>query len=105
MATELINSFNYTIKNNDWKPLTDIMGQDYETQVGYIIYINGGANGLLGFTQRTVTPEQSDRGREYGAGKEINITADNGDIIYLRANGSPINIEVREVEAQEGGNV
>lgn len=97
MATELINSFNYLVKGSNWQPLSDIMGQDYETTVGYIIYVNGGANGLLGFTQRTVTPEQSDRGREYRAGQEINITADNGDIIYLRANGSPINIEVREV--------
>ncbi len=97
MATELIESYNYTITGSNWQPLTDIMGQDYETTVDYILFVNGGAYGLLGYTQRTNTPNATDKGRELKAGDEVAITADNGDDIYLRATGAPINIEVREV--------
>lgn len=97
MATELINSFNYQVKGSNWQPLSDIMNQDYETNVDYILHVNGGANGLLGYTQRTVTPDIKDKGRELKAGEEIRITSDNGDIVYLRATGAPIDIEIREV--------
>ncbi len=97
MASELIKSFNYQINGSNWQPLTDIMGQDYETNLDYILHVNGGANGLLGYTQRTETPTLKDKGRELKAGDEIRITSDNGDDIYLRATGAPVDIEIREV--------
>lgn len=97
MATELIESFNYEIKGSNWQPLTDIMGQDYETEVSYVLYVNGGSHVMLGYTQRTTTPSATDKGRELKAGMEVSITDDNGDHIYLRATGAPVNIEVREV--------
>ena len=98
MATELINSFNFQIAGNNWQPLSDIMGQEYYDHTkGYILYVNGCAYGTLGYTQRTVTPTAQDKGRELLQGAEINIAADNGDIIYLRATGAPVDIEIREV--------
>ncbi len=91
-----IASYNFTIKGSNWQPLSDIMDAYYDHTAAFIMYVNEISAGALGYTHRMVTPEPNDKGRELKGGAEIEIPADSGDYIYLRATDKPVNVEIRE---------
>lgn len=87
---------NYTIKAGDFKPLSDIMDQDYETTKDYIIHVNKGYGSVLQVLTTTDTPTNEERGVEYPEFAEIEVSADTGDDVYLRSNSQNLSIDIVE---------
>lgn len=97
---------NYTIKTKAWQPLTDIMGDDYETTRAYNVHVNRIGNGCLQYMKqtpdpegKTPTPDDSIRGAEYPAFSDIPVAADTGDHVYLKASDAPISVSVETTGA------
>jgi len=90
---------NYRVAEGDWQPLSDIMGDDYETTVKYAFHVDEMPIGnLLGFTYRTGdAPERADRGRELPSFSVMEVGTDVGDDTYLRGTNGPVDIEVYTV--------
>lgn len=91
-------SFDYDVSPGDWKPLSDIMSNDYETTTAYKVRVNSGI-GCLRVLETLDTPDNNQRGREYPPFTELGFQADTGDDTYLTASMYPINIYVEEVPA------
>lgn len=87
-------SKNYIVPVNRWIPLSDLMNQDYDHTKDYIIHVNDIVSGLLQYTKRKDTPTNKDVGQQYTKFSTINVGANVGDDVYLRATATPINIEV-----------
>lgn len=92
---------NYTIKTKAWQPLTDIMGDDYETTHAYNIHVNRTGKGCLQIlTQipdaegKTPKPDDSIRGAEYPEFSNIAVAADTGDHVYLKASDVTVSVFV-----------
>lgn len=88
---------NYFVKSGDYSPLSDIMGQDYDTEKKYKIHINKCSENVLQVLYTTGTPTNKERGIEYPEFAEIEIKADTGDDVYLRASNKAISVDISEV--------
>lgn len=88
---------NYKIDNKEFKPLSDILNQDYETTKTYKIYVNEyPATTRLCFTNRDAIPT-TDNGRDIPPFTSIEVKADDGDNVYLKVTNLPVNVEISEV--------
>ena len=92
-----MDSKNYRIKT-EWKPLSDIMGGDYDHTQEYIININmlDIGNALCATYRETDSPTEDDNGSMYGGFTELKITKDTGDFVYLKSANEPLTIEIKK---------
>jgi|GEM_PF-2594896 len=97
---------NYIIKTKAWQPLTDVMGDDYETTRAYNIHVNRIGKGCLQYLKqtpdaegKTPTPDDSARGAEYPEFTDIPVAADTGDHVYLKASDAPVSVSVEATGA------
>ena len=92
---------NYTIKPKAWTPLSDVMGDDYETTTAFKIRVNKTGKGVLQILKtkaKEETPDDAARGAEYPEFSEITASADTGDLFYLKASDYPICVFIEPVE-------
>lgn len=87
---------NYTV-TQEWKPLSDIMGQDYDHTKNYILYTNEINVGLLRYAYTKSVPT-NERGLELKSFSTIELGIDKGDDIYLKGSASSIDIVIIEKE-------
>lgn len=100
-----MKSFNYDIQPGDWKPLSDIMADDYEIAPSYHIRVNSGRNSLRFIEMpedaegNHEAPSNMSRGKEYPPFSEFTVAADSGDRVYLSCGMYPVNVYIEEVTA------
>lgn len=87
---------NYIV-TQEWKPLSDIMGQDYDHTKNYILYTNEINVGLLRYAYTKSVPT-NERGLELNSFSTIELGIDKGDDIYLKGSASNIDIVIIEKE-------
>lgn len=90
---------NYKINSKEFSPLSDIMGQDYETGSKYEIYINNfSVINRLFYTYRDKTSvPTTDMGRELQPFTTITVDADTGDEVFFKVANMSVDIEIKEI--------
>lgn len=90
---------NYKINSREFSPLSDIMGQDYETGVKYEIYINNFSviNRIFYTCRDKESVPTTDMGRELQPFTTITVDADTGDEVFFKVANLPVDIEIKEV--------